>query len=132
MSDKTKEFQEFIKQDFNVVEDYKESEDMIVKEELHNIFMNVTGVQSVTAYDKSVANIEKALSQHEALVKGVEALVEKAENNITVNFISSYDGKPDCKLCKSLFEGMKSATYSTSFEDIILQDLKQLLEEDKV
>ena len=119
MSDKTKDFQEFIKQDFDVVEDYKASKDLTPKDELHKIFENITGVQSVTAYDKSVANIEKALSQHEALVKGVQSLVEK------------YDAYIEQK------EGVLPFGVEYTDEDFenerlrFIKDLKQLLEEDK-
>ena len=53
MSDKTKNFQEFMKQDFNVVEDYKASKEITPKEALRIINSDW---HEVTSEQKSEAN----------------------------------------------------------------------------
>ena len=154
MSDKTKEFTDYIKQDFNVVEDYKESKEITPKEmkktnkDRPKIYQHTSGgghplimskdippkklkedlsfvLATIVAMDierrpltrsareiifKNIANISKALSQHEALKKRIMKLVD------------------DYAYC-NYGTGISLSTRQS--EEIRLK-LLQLLEEDKV
>ena len=69
MKDKTKDFQEYIKQDFNVVEDYKASKEITPKEALKIVASGIAILSYDCDRDNSLDVLEQALTQLEEYIK---------------------------------------------------------------
>jgi hypothetical protein len=127
--DKTKEFTNFIKKDFDIVKDYKNASKELTPKEAFEIIEEVMTANMPPNYlSDELHTISKTLTDYTKQTEMLVELREKMASHVVVNLVTSYDGKPDCKLCKSLFELGETATYVPTFEDIILQDINTILE----
>jgi hypothetical protein len=87
--DKTKDFQEFIKQDFDVVEDYKASKELTPEKAIDKIHDYITD----RCYDMEleVSTIKQALTNYANTVERLEGLVKHCDKSIEV-YKDSYNG----------------------------------------
>jgi hypothetical protein len=83
--DKIKDFQEFIKQDFDVVEDYKASKELTPKEALEYLEKQNEFLLCDNKFEDNVKTISQALTRLDELEEEINRIIRNAESKIKSN-----------------------------------------------